>query len=513
MAIISVTLPQTISYSQEQMRVVLQSDLVNVTPAKINIQFDNTTGPSASQNLFLVWGGDKLVNFIVGGTHSISTSSSPYTYFESLPTPSGAIDEAYVKSFVNALNASDRVSTDYLISYALTSGKWVITMSYNFLTLNQPRPDSSLANVTVTYTDFTGVSSQPNLSAILRVEDVAGNILLKLNPNYNVYNNQGVVSTDIRSAFELYPHLPAYSDMQGVASKVFTAYKLRYADIYGTIPNADPLQSSSVQTVVLGGRNPISLNTFTPYSAGFYLLHSGTTKKITYDQKAWTYVIITHDTDTLNRQVNLRFSDGSTTNINFNGSPFTLSSNKVYYFASDYASLEIQTNIAAIPGLSNKKLVGWDFNLVSQTSNVIYVSQSFDLDTCYYDPIYLAYFNGLGGIDTIQMRGGYTTAKEVERNVAQRFFRNESDYTSGEFITLENQGQGVYVLETGIIGTDQAKELTQLLIGDTWLIDNSNARFIRLICDSKNILFKPRKKGLLSIQFTFKEAFKSKNFA
>jgi hypothetical protein len=353
--------------------------------------------------------------------------------------------------------------------------------------------------------------SEPNLTALLRVEKPTGEQLLKVSPSYVIGSSGGgQVVTDIRSAFELSAHIPDFSALMGEASRSIQAYIIRYADKYGSPVVAESLLKTGEQYAIFGGRAANSPHIFAPNSKGYYVCHPSQERLVTRTQKAWTYIFSPIEKEvTVGVRIHLA-NDPRQDLIYWVGDKFTMHPNKLYWFQSGYVELGIQ-NYATAVGFDPTTIVAYDFLIIEPVMAMMLVSVPFSFDTCHFDSLTLAYSNGLGGIDTVNMRGGYTQKSEVERSLIRHFYADEMDVTTGEFSTIEAEGRGILEVETGYYTPPYAAQLRQLLMGDVWLVDEKNARFVKLVADSKSVEFKPKKRGLVSFQMGLKEAFTSKN--
>ncbi len=495
-------LPQPVSLCQEPMRVVIQSDLVSTSYAQLKFIFNNPTGPSLGNLVRLNW-LEKTVLLIIGGAH---TSDS-----ENIPTVgSSGADETYIKLFCETLRNIEKISDDFSVTYAQANSKWVVTMQY--LTrdaLVVSISAGSFDNVLINAIASDGFYTKTNLSAILRIEKPDGSLLLKVNPSYQSLTGQNTF-VDVRSAFDLKPTLPSFSDLKGIATDSFTPYVLRVADKYGTVPITDPFIASGVFYAIWGGRAPFSLQDFVPNESGFYACFANSTKKITKTQKLWAYFFNTSATGDFYASLKLKFNDGLTVQYSF-GPKFYLNANTLNYIACDYLTAGVDS-LCAVLFLDPKNLVGYDFNLVTAGSYISKLILSTEFDTCFYDSMYLAYSNGLGGIDTLHIRGYNQIRSDFERVVAERYFTNEMNAQDGSMLTIESKAQRTFDIETGYITAEYAAQLSQLLLGDVWLIDNTNSRYIKLIADSKSLVYKQKKPGMINLAMSFKDAFKSRNF-
>jgi len=116
---------------------------------------------------------------------------------------------------------------------------------------------------------------------------------------------------------------------------------------------------------------------------------------------------------------------------------------------------------------------------------------------------YLIFANGRGGCETVLMAGKNLDAYKTERSEGQTPRTPEFALDAGEIVAYAANGKREYEFNTGYVPAAYVEHLRQLLLGDAWLIDYDNERFIRIICDTDSVNIKQNDQELFSMSVKF----------
>jgi hypothetical protein len=538
MSAILYTAPPLVALSKEPILVTLQTDVQADIRAHIDMEFIGI-GVNEGDTLTLNWLGRSLEfvfkqnpNLHVPTELPLAMSLYPFT-----PSVSGK----YIQYLAQILQKSDVLMEDFDIKINPDTLKLQLIAQKN--TTLSISVVSSLANTTVTATDFTTNFFQPNLSALLKVISPKGR---EISRHSGDYNRKRLSTLDIHGVFDVAPHLPNADSFNsnpqaayGVAFKAYQKYFLRFADRYGAIPYTESLERSPYFYTLYGGRYAEDTKPFIPNAAGIYPCYAqfsgqygvsyspdydpdyspdygsppspisieSIPKIVTKHQPNWLYFFPTQALPQAIVEIFLTLEDGSTTFYWLNQSQDLLAHlplNRLYYFRTGYEQVGILQFLEALHITQN--VVSYKWRLKSQIDDTVYLEQNYAFENCRHNSLYLAYANPFGGIDTLHLRGGWTKKAETERTLIHRFDQVENiEY--GTIDTYDEQSQSVWELSTGLLTLTQAADLRLLLTAKLWLIDTLNHRFIRMILDTKSFEIRPKKGGLVSLSLTVKSAY------
>lgn len=497
------SLPPVIALSQEPMLVTIATNNVTSARARLDITVVMaSSGPAIDQTWTLGWAG-KYISLIFKGNPNNSGTELP------ICDPILGVTKRYIRELAEALMRHEWISEEFEV---------IINDTTDIISL-QSRHDvplsivsiSPVSNLTTLITNATSPYLEPNLSALLKVISRKGREIAKLSGSYAIKKGkltpfEGRSTFDIGRLFDLSPHLPSTKTLNpavifqnAIAFRAYTQYFLRYADKFGTPPIAEALFRTTPMFAIYGGRSIHTTATFAANTKGFLLNHSPQAKTLTRHQPAWLYCFTTKQYDRAVASVRLWCSDGASYTA-WVGTPHHIKANKLYYYRTGFELLSLE-NVANLFNISTK-LIGYEWQLIDELTNEVYLSQRYNFEDCRFDSLYIAYANGLGGIDTLHLRGGIKKS-EAERTIIQ--------YADKSLASTEVTTQQIWEVQTGLVTPQYADSLRQILVGETWLIDTKNTRFLKLILDTKSIETQPRGTGMVALSFSFKSAWIDRN--
>jgi hypothetical protein len=425
-----------------------------------------------------------------------------------------------VAQLAESLMRHEWISEQFNVVVDSTVGVFKLGLVSRF---DQPLTILSIAPVSHFTVNVNNVSSpylKPNLTALLKIISRKGKEIGKLSGSYQIEKSalggfEGRSTFDIGTLFDLCAHLPdsetldpSVSFTNAIAFKAYAQYFLRYADKYGSPPVAESLFRTTPSFVIFGGRSAASTQDFSPNAEGIYHCAPTATRLVTKHQPSWVYIFPTEYQRELVVIGKLWLDDGTWV-ADYRGSFHALKANRLYYYRTGFDQLKLdelikQFNVAG-------RVVAYEWQLFDP-SRGLKMSQRYELEDCRYDSQYLAYANGLGGIDTLHVKGGYTQKSEAERTLIRRTDEAATFNPSiGAIAATDATIQRVWQFETGLLTPQYADQLRQLLVGDVWLIDSQNQRFLKLVADSKGIETRTKNGNMVSLNLNFKAAWIDRN--
>lgn len=480
----------------------------------------SSTGPTAAQTLTITWGGTTQV-FTVAVGDTPSPNDLPIKGAESLAEYAALLRERLAQNTI-------------LHSY------WKLSLAGSTITLTQRilapvviAHASTLSNATVTSAGVTDITPGGGvLSAVLEVWTDTGDIatdqrLIQLHAPYNLTTAEAWM--DCHAAFAaLTPHLPTEASINplvvtslpnGEATTSIQKYYLRYGEKSGTPPTTTALLRSSTRRAVLGATSALST-----YAASTSLRHNYRNrtgeyfaKPVTELQPDYMYWIPPTGATAVYLSCLITWSDGTqSTYLPYGTTPITVEAGRMYWFASGFTQLKLGT-VSVPPGAEDGAFItGYTVTILRSDTISMIGKHSVDyilMPDVSWSPIYLMFSNGVGGCETIALRGK-STEKQV--STASTFARPRGeDWTpkDGDFAAFDAQSSTVIEANTAFYdyNTDNYLfHLLQLQIGDAWLIDLNRRRFVRCIVETGDAVYSQADETLLNIPFTIRTAISEK---
>lgn len=500
------TTPPTIALSKDDIWAVLTTDQVNAVRASLLLVV-SSTGPADTQTLEITWGA-KSVTFTV--------AASPDDSGTQLPTFSSGTLAEYHASLADYFERNETLLEDFNVSLPTSGGVKLIYKTYDEVDIEIT---STLVNVADTVTDSNGPVLQDNLSAILKVfkevDDEETTEEVSLN---GTYDQNGAAPFNLSDIFDLKPGLPTSASIDynasypfGIATDAFVKYYLRYADKFGTPAMAQGLLKSNEFYALYGGSPGDSDETLFGFTLGQYVLHSYRTAGTTYRkpvgpyQPDYVYVFTKNELVDYKVKAVAYYDDGTQADVAVSTTPFTLDQYKIYWFPSGPFQLGLITNIGTP---TDKELVAYDWILIKddETSGANpTVEYSVDCD-CHPWNLYLLFSNGLGGCESINIRGKTALNYEASRDNLQIFRGSDFSDQNGEFAHFNQSGQQVWRCNTGYYEKEYIEHLRQLLLAEAWIIDTDKEKFVRVNIDSNSLRIREDDQDLFFLEFNISMA-------
>jgi hypothetical protein len=505
------SLPPIVALSQEPMSVTIATNNVASARAQLDIHL-SSSGPGIDQVWTLGWAG-KYLQFVFKGNPNGSGLHLP------ICDPSVGVTLRYVRELAEALTRHEWISDQFeTITDPLTP---TIILRSRFDTPLSIVSISPVSNFSVVVTNANSPYLKPNLTALLKVVSRKGREIAKLTGNYRIERGdltatEGRADFPLGNLFDLAPHLPDEQTLDPsvpfsntIAFRAYTQYFMRFADKYGTTPVAESLWRTAPYWVVFGGRSATSARTWAANAHGIYLCHPLQKGVVTRHQPTWLYFFNTERLNNVVVSVRAWTDYGVPYDVQI-GSPHNLKANRLHYYRTGFEQLSLNAAFS-IWNISDR-IVAYEWRLIDALTQEPKLSMRYDFEDCRHDSLYLAFSNGLGGIDTLHVRGGYALKTEAERTIIRHTDEVAAyDPRIGSMATIDGTSQQIWELQTGLITLEYADYLRQLLTGSVWLIDTAQKRFLRLLMDSKSIETRTRIGGMVSLSFTFKAAWFDQN--
>lgn len=477
------TPPPDLAYNADDIWVEFSSDLQTAAPGYIDLIF-SSTGPTIGQTLQIEWGGNQLLFTVAATTNDTATAIPTKSGGETLDEYALRVGLAFRENYLISQNWLVTVHTDERVRLTLQeSGAMDITVT------------NGLSNVVETVVD--GVDNTvESLSAMVEVwtEGDDFNTDEKVVTLQATYSSEAQVNINLREIFPVEPHLPNAAHIaptlflswpRGIASDCYIGYYLRYADKYGAIPVPNALLKSD-SYFVLNGSTPADMQTVTDPSPSLKVLHNyrradgeAFWKPIGDEQPDWIYVWIKEALTGVNVSFTVLWDTGVETDHPYGGSSFSLSANKAYYIRSTPLNFDFTPPSAgALPWYITFELKTTETTLATVKYKAM---PSNDWERC------LLFDNGRGGCEVAHFRGKTMDSAPTSRSTARVTRTTDFAPAAGELLSISAEMQRGLEMNTGWIPRWYAHHLRQLLLGDIWLIDIDNKRFLKMLCESESI--------------------------
>lgn len=502
--------PATIGLSLSPVYTIIET--TNISPGAVNqfvLQFND---PDVDTQFQLLWKGNTVtytIKLLATGPFEIQTNTI-YTPAE------------YMDIIRDVLLDNSDLTDDFIITRELYGADESIILTYRYMEQLET-PEEFDIPITTALEDHVVLApllvSEENLSAyialVTKAEDLSETILMKQEAPFSMKDAKCIFN--VAPAFaDLKPHLPNTSSLNplanlqyGIASNAFQKYYLRRAERYGSPPVIQPTTDTGPYWMLHGGVSAVYANTFTEALPAPILCHNymptkaePVPKLVAPDQPDWLYFFTEEELTDVTFGATLYWSDGTTDTWTYpDMDPVTLDARTLYWFQAGVK----QTRIHNHPDYNIKELIGYDWEM--RSGEEVIRSIYFDVDcSCHPWNLYLLVANGLGGCETIRAKGktiqGYDVTRETFRSA--KWY----DYTpaDGELGYYFQEGNAQYECSVGWYPDRYVQNLRQMLLGDTWLIDVQNGRFIKVLIETNSMKDKEDDQDLFSLTFQFKVA-------
>lgn len=506
--------PTSPAYNGNDIWIEVASDLVNTASAATFSILFSSSGPSVGQVLTLTWGGTELALTVAASTNSTATA---------IPTKGGGESIAdYALRVAGALRENGTLSADFRITNP-SSGTVLLTSRTNgALDLTAVE---NLDGTAVTVTDGTDPNTETNLAAQVEVWKAGADFssderITTLHATYDAAT--GTTALNLSELFPVKPHLPnaAHIDpgifstwLKGTATDAWAEYYLRIADKYGSPAVPEALLKSDDNYFVIHGARSADRDGGTSFGVYVDKLHNyrtldGSTfwKPIGDEQPDWLYIWTKSALTGCNVEWDIEWDDGSTNTETYSGTAFSLDIHKVYYIRTTPLNFNFTPPSAgALPWHITFRLKG---DGGSGEATIAEVKYKAVIGTSWER--WLLFDNGLGGCESALFNGKAKEGFSVKRETARMTRTADFSIAEGELLAFNAEGQKEYELNTGWIPKWYAEHLRQLLMGDVWMVDFDNERFIKLICETDSVTTSETDQQLFSISAKFRTAWSEK---
>ena len=322
---------------------------------------------------------------------------------------------------------------------------------------------------------------EDNLSCRLEVwrdVDAGEEMLARLKAPYSTDDKQ--VTFDISRLLPRVIALPTPESIgispgdpySGEAEGLTDVYRLKHADQYGDPVTPEALTTSDDYLAIHGGVPADALQSIS-FAGALIGLHSYYWKRhdaftflkpVSTSQPDWIYFVALV-TDDVEVTVTIHYTDG--TFESYVSHTIAVEANRAYWTQAGHDQLKIADN--ADP---DKTVNGYDVSLVRVTGMQNAFTAFFVLDDmCPSWEKFLLYHNGLGGYESVRMKGITEYGHEVSRETFERTRWTDFDVETGEFDDTRVLGGPVFNTHTGHYPAYYVEHLRQLLHGKLWIID------------------------------------------
>lgn len=503
------TQPPGRAYAGDAIWTKVETDLITGAAGYFRIVI-SSPGPGSGNTLTLTWPGGTI-------TYEVGSTDGSLNW----PEQGGATLTDYTNTVAAFLRYREDVAALFRVHIQDAAGGEIRLIRRVVEAYDLTVSANTLSNVVVTAVDGTAASAEENLRAYVEVWTDDGDFntdrrLLAIHSPYSVDTSD--TDIDISGAFA---HLaPALPDPAGInpaappsslpfalATGAYQKYILRVADKYGSPAVAEALYPWGPYTALYGSRSTEA------FSSGTIRLCHNYRRRDGFDfrkptgawQPDWVYYTPAGG-QTVYVTLTVYWSDGTTSVYNPWGTDTeTISDGKLYWFVSGFRQLLLHDLAPSGSTAADAYIVGYDWKLKGAALS--------PLATVRYDLVYdsgwehyLLFDNGLGGMETVFLRGKAIEAYQVTGEEYQRPRRPGHTVQQGDFDVLAAAGRPSWSMSTGWYSDPfYLEHLRQLPLAKAWLIDRVQRRFLKAIVEPKAIdELRKDDEVLFSLQFTIK---------
>lgn len=507
--------PPSKAYSGDRIFAEITTDQIDSDRAKVQILVGGS--PTIGQVFTLSWLSNTLTWTVAAAENTAGTA---------IPTQGALSLSAYIDLLVNLFAKSEILTAAYKVSRVGDA----IIFEYRELTMLTQTHTENLDNFSVFLVNITTPPAPANLRAVVQVHADTGNVgtdtlLLKQHATYDYATSKA--DFDLSASFDhLQPHLPDAAGINpatppsawsyGLANLAFQRYYLRWADKYGTPAKAEALnRMEGYKTAIFGSHAGDSKSpTTVPSLCHNYFRADGRsmTKPVSEEQPDWVYWFCPL-AGNYYPTVLVRWSDGSQQTYNpFGTGGVALEFSKLYWFAAGFRQLKLET---LAPPSAGAYIVGYDFRIGPQDDAFNYpvvVNFSVACD-CHPWTHYLLFSNGVGGCETVWLRGKTDFNYESVGETFRRFDWKNHTPADGNFQKHAVEARQAWEFDTGWFDDiAYPQHLLQLPLSETWLVDIVNRRFLRVIVEPGKMRWKVDDEQLFSLSFSARAAWVDANY-
>jgi hypothetical protein len=377
-------------------------------------------------------------------------------------------------------------------------------------------------------TDYALGNAPEGLRGVVQVErKTDGAILDKHELYYHPITRES--SVDIQLAFnDLEPPLPPNSAIQTVfMNRYFNIlynsseeFRVRHFDKYNAAPFADAASVTDTYHTAIYGDTKKQFRT--SYNNLLHVAHdypSGYRKTVTPTQPDFLTVFVPRSTSgqapwtDCSIEVDVFMSEGFSLNFIIY-QHFTMPQNDLVAFSCGFKQLNMYERISQL-GLFSKNVfpVGYNYAIYANDTtggprnsvpvHYMLAQKSFILDhRVPKDTIYMAWENGLGGIET-QYFPISQHQKEVEKTVSEQILFDQFDARKGNRAESSAAISAKYTVKSLVLPSADLWMMQRMIHAPIWQIDIVNNRFERVYASDKTKDAPPshRLHGIFAFQF------------
>lgn len=476
-------------YIGNPMPCMFTSDLVVTEYSQFEITISGS-GPASGQTLLLTWPGGSIT-YTAGTAPAQSGLRWPLKGAETL--------EIYADNVAEFLRQREDMNALFTIERSSVSGEQIFIRARQSGTYALGHTNG-MAGVAVVENE-AGSSTPANLRAYVEVWSDTGDFNTQelLSALHSPYRPSTDTVIDIAPAFtQLKPSLPPANTINPntinpplplvEATGVHQKYILRYADKYGNPALAEKLELFNDPAYAFWGA--FAGNNFDVSIEN--LLHAYVdrnsqplSKPVGTKQPDWLYWYC--DTDvSAGLLVELTWSDGTQSSYAPWGvTPRSFQAGKIYIFQCGFEQLNLD-ELEISTGVPTLKIVQYRVYLGEAPEFIFPLiwEQTFSVLRESIWGMYILYDNGLGGCESVWMRGKKTESylpKSEEYTVGKQInLESPRQATDHDINTFDHQARTQWEMQTGWFETpDYLDHLKQLpLARYAWIIDLQNRRFL-----------------------------------
>lgn len=455
-----------------------------ITPGRSSIELAFSGSPVADETIEISWPGTIV---------TLTAKASPDNSGNQIPLQGGLTLAAYADEIKERLEQNEILAGKFIFSRG-SSGTENVTLNaplyeeINFAVTN------GLTNVAETVTNYAGLQDD-NLKVLVKLYKTQNSIdtfLATLHTSYDLTQLPPVAGIDFSQLLNLSPHLPPQNTIladpysYGVATDAFCSFYFRYADKYGSPAVAEALVKSGTYHCLHGATSKDATTTFFPL-LGEIKAHNysilGTAlmpKVISTEQPDYFYYFPRGIKSNQRIHAIITWSNGDITH-EYIATGVTLLGNTLYYFPCGYEQLGLHTLVNGDAFIVAYRFAVGAYDIDNNDDTFLPQVEVYYQVDCFCHPwnIYLLMDNGLGGCETIRLKGRRTEGFEADKE--------RIEFEDGRLEDVNARGQSMIEASTGWYPVAYTKHLRQMLLGKLWLIDLENERFLPVVADINNM--------------------------
>lgn len=511
--------PPPISFAHDPLWVQIQSGFSPVLPAFCSVVISGS-GPSNGQTLRLQFAGRDL-------TFTARTTPGADNPFDWPLFTTGTLAQ-YADTIADRLRACEAITEYFDVQRATAAPDEGFLLVQKVLAPVIITVTETMSNVAAIGSVLDDIWDEKNLRMALQVWKAGATtnedtLLAAFQAPYRT--SDAAVDIDISAAFvELQAHLPPASSLvftpsagaghYGEAPTAWAKFFLRYADKYGNPATARLMAKSANSYAIHGavaGDGQVSSNISLRHNYRGRDLQPFR-KPVVCDQPDWVF-LWTGDIDpdtSFFLSVEVLFDDGTTQTVAVTESnTYSIQPNRLYWIVSGFKQLGLDT-ITLPPGATAIVQYDWRMYPPDLGDNPMFGPIRYLVVPKNDHDWFLAYDNGVGGVETVALRGPRTARYEVSGETYER--PRVPDWTPevGDVFDLAKRGKKSWEVNTGCYDRHDPylEHLLQVPLADAWLMDMDGQRYLRVRVEGREMVFDKTDDTLVSLTLTVRASWK-----